>query len=154
MLKLLLPLLLFIPVPVLSQHNQGRMCVRTKKTVVAGHYDNYGRWHNPYTMEEDVVEPCNTLGYVPPVGRPERTEATTRPRYYTGQQYGTYQQYPSTSQVPLTRAQCRNRAIAGALAGGGTAAAVSKKDAYPWAIPLGAISGIVLARQGECADLR
>lgn len=154
MLKLILPLLLFLPAPVLAQHNSGRMCVRTKKTVIAGQYDQYGRWHNPYTVEEDVVEPCNKLGYVPPVGRPAPSETTTRPRYYDGNYHHRSQQYPSTSQAPLTRAQCRNRAIAGALAGGGTAAAVSKKDAYAWAIPLGAISGIVLARQGECADLR
>lgn len=70
MLKLLFPLLLFLPAPVLAHHDEVSMCVRTKRTVIAGHYDRYGRWHSPYTMEEDVVEPCEIYGYVPPVGRP------------------------------------------------------------------------------------
>lgn len=157
MLKLILPLLLFTPIPAFSQNYSSGMCVRTKKTVIAGSYDQYGRWRNPYSVEEDRVEPCYKGGYVPPVGRPAMSESTTEQRLYYGPNSynrGGYYNQSVVNQQPLTRAQCRNRSILGALTGGGTAAAVSKKNAYAWAIPLGAIAGIALSRSGECADLR
>jgi hypothetical protein len=160
MLKYLLPLVLFLPTPSLAQYTpNGSMCVRTKKTVIAGSYDQYGRWRNPYSVEEDRVEPCYKGGYVAPVGRPAMTESTTQPRRYYGpnSQYpGGYRQYPEpvATQSSLTRAQCRNRSILAAATGGGVAASLSKKNAYAWAIPLGAVAAIALARSGECADLR
>lgn len=155
MIRYILPIVLFIPIPSLANPiYSNSMCVRTKKTVIAGSYDHYGRWRNPYSVEEDVVEPCYKTGYVPPVGRPAMTEATTQRRLYSGGYYNNGYGQPIASQAPLTRAQCRNRSIVGALAGAGTAAAVSKNNAYAWAIPLGAVAGIALSRSGECADLR
>lgn len=40
------------------------------------------------------------------------------------------------------------RTTLGGLIGGGTAAAISKQDAYGWAIPLGAVLGMGLAQSG------
>lgn len=161
MLKYFLPLIFVLPVApaIANPYYQSSMCIRTKKTVIAGSYDNYGRWRNPYSIEEDRVEPCYKTGYVPPVGRPAMTEATTQRRYYgPNSQYrdGVPYYEPVATQPSMTREQCRNRSILGALAGGGIAAAVAKNNhySYGWAIPIGAVAGVALARSGECADLR
>ena len=40
---------------------------------------------------------------------------------------------------------CSDNASTGGLLGGGLAAAISKKDAYAWSIPLGAVLGMGIA---------
>lgn len=78
-----------------------------------------------------------------------RTRETYVPGYYDD--YGNYQQgrvETETYRVPCpntnrkVRVACNPaRTTLGGLLGGGIAAAVSKKDAYGWAIPLGAVLG-------------
>ena len=56
------------------------------------------------------------------------------------------QQYGSPVQAPMSRAKCRNQTLIGTAAGAGIAAAISKKDAYAWSIPVGAAAGFLLGR--------
>ena len=46
---------------------------------------------------------------------------------------------------PVTRCN-QFRSLLGAVVGGGTAAAISKQDAYRWSIPLGAVLGAGFGR--------
>lgn len=55
-----------------------------------------------------------------------------------------YGNYPS-SQPGLPRCN-RNNTLFGGLLGGAVAASVSKKDSYPWAIPLGLVLGVSASR--------
>lgn len=80
-----------------------------------------------------------------------RTRETYIPGYYDD--YGNYQQgrvqtetynvpCPNTIQQPVRIACNPARTTLGGLLGGGIAAAIAKKDAYGWAIPLGAVLGL------------
>ena len=66
-----------------------------------------------------------------------------RPRYtYSQQRF-----YQPTNTYRVSRSNtssnsCNSSRTAGGLLGGGLAAALSKKDAYAWAIPLGAVVGL------------
>ncbi len=69
-------------------------------------------------------------------------------------QYRTYRHYnrPTHNQVLVSRSyttsggSCSSSsATTGGLLGGGLAAALSKKDAYGWSIPLGAVLGMGIA---------
>ena len=68
------------------------------------------------------------------------------PRYnYSQQRY-----YQPTNTYRVSRSNtssnsCNSSRTAGGLLGGGLAAALSKKDAYAWAIPLGAVVGLGVA---------
>ena len=49
--------------------------------------------------------------------------------------------------TPKPKPECRGSEVAlGALAGGGISAAISKKNAYGWSIPLGTVIGGVIGR--------
>jgi hypothetical protein len=53
----------------------------------------------------------------------------------------------STTQQSTPRKKCNEfRSLIGAVVGGGTAAAISKQDAYGWSIPLGAVLGAGFGR--------
>ncbi len=62
---------------------------------------------------------------------------------------------PSRQQVLVSRSyrtsggNCSGNTTTGGLLGGGLAAAISKKDAYAWSIPLGAVLGMGIAN-AEC----
>lgn len=67
-------------------------------------------------------------------------------RYQQGYSHSYPQQSEPTAQTPMSRAKCRNQALIGTAAGAGIAAAISKKDAYGWSIPVGAAAGFLLGR--------
>jgi len=102
---------------------------------------------NPYNCtrtETRIVEEfgvVNTYRYTEslPGCRPQET------RYYQGDSRQYYHGSPAAQQ-PMSRAKCRNQALIGTAAGAGIAAAVSKKDAYGWSIPVGAAAGFLLGR--------
>ena len=66
-----------------------------------------------------------------------------KPTYiYSGKRY---YQPPNTYRVSRSNTStsiCNSSRTTGGLIGGGLAAALSKKDAYSWAIPLGAVVGM------------
>ena len=66
-----------------------------------------------------------------------------RPTY----NYSQHRYYQPTNTYRVSRSNtssnsCNSSRTAGGLLGGGLAAALSKKDAYAWAIPLGAVVGL------------
>tara|TARA_B100000700_G_scaffold208458_1_gene229093 strand:+ start:1761 stop:2210 length:450 start_codon:yes stop_codon:yes gene_type:complete len=66
-----------------------------------------------------------------------------RPTYHYSQ--NTYYQPTNSYRVSKSKASsssCNSSIATGGLLGGGIAAALSKKDAYSWAIPLGAVVGL------------
>ena len=64
------------------------------------------------------------------------TYHSSRTRYY--QPTNTY----SVSRSNTSSSSCNSARTTGGLLGGGLAAALSNKDAYGWAIPLGAVVGL------------
>ena len=86
----------------------------------------------------DKVEvPCTPVGKVHHHHhRPIPSYNYSRTRYY--QPTNTYRVSRSNS----SSSACRSSRATGGLLGGGLAAAVSKKDAWGWAIPLGAVVGL------------
>ncbi len=97
----------------------------------------------------DKVEvPCSSISWHPPV---------RKYRYYHNQVHyfpHSHRKYyrPTHQKVLVSRSyqtnggSCRSgNATTGGLIGGGLAAALSKKDAYGWSIPLGAVIGMGIA---------
>ena len=70
--------------------------------------------------------------------------SVSRPHYHNHRYYR-----PNNRQVLVTRSYSNScspsNATTGGLLGGGLAAALSKKDAYGWSIPLGAVLGMGIA---------
>ena len=96
----------------------------------------------------DKVEvPCSSLSWNPPVRKYRHHH--NHVRYFPH----TYRRYyrPSRQQVLVSRSYrtsggtCSGNTTTGGLLGGGLAAAISKKDAYAWSIPLGAVLGMGIA---------
>lgn len=115
---LILPLLAVLSAPSMAQQ-VNNFCEQTqyREVYVPGYYDHYGN-------------------YVP--GR-VRTES-----YKNSCQSSAPNDYP-LYQKPHRQEACRpTSTILGALLGGGIAASLSKKDAYGWSIPLGAVGGGLL----------
>jgi len=87
----------------------------------------------------DIVEvPCSPMTKVH-----HHHHHHQRPRYtYSHQRFyqpiNTYR----VSRSNTSTNSCNSSRTAGGLLGGGLAAALSKKDAYAWAIPLGAVVGL------------
>ena len=68
-------------------------------------------------------------------------------RQITSYNYSRTRYYQPTTTYRVSRSNpsssaCRSSRATGGLLGGGLAAAVSKKDAWGWAIPLGAVVGL------------
>lgn len=117
----LIPFLISLPVGA-QQVNVFDECKRyiIEEEYIPGYYTNTGDYVGGRIRKNRKQVPCNGIGYSP-----------------------TYRQ--PTAQQPQRRCS-RNQNILGGLLGGGVAALVSKKDAYPWAIPLGVVSGVAVAR--------
>ena len=95
----------------------------------------------------DKVEvPCSALSWNAPVRKYHHHVhhfPNTHHRYYK----------PTHQQVLVSRSYRTNgrncssgNVTSGGLIGGGLAAAISKKDAYAWSIPLGAVLGMGIAK--------
>ncbi len=97
----------------------------------------------------DKVEvPCSSLSWNPPIRRYPKHH--NQVHYFSQPQLRYYE--PSRQQVLVSRSSrtsggsCSSTsATTGGLLGGGLAAAFSKKDAYGWSIPLGAVLGMGIA---------
>ena len=88
-----------------------------------------------------VEVPCSSLSWNPPVRKYRHHHYHVRCFPHTYRRY--YR--PSRQQVLVSRSYrtsggtCSGNTTTGGLFGGGLAAVISKKDAYAWPIPLGAV---------------
>ena len=96
----------------------------------------------------DKVEvPCASLSLNPPVRKYRHHHNHIHYFPHTHRMY--YR--PTDKQVLVSRSyrtsggSCSGNTTTGGLLGGGLAAAISKKDAYAWSIPLGAVLGMGIA---------
>ena len=97
----------------------------------------------------DKVEvPCSSLSWYSPVRKYRHHNDHV---HYLSHAHHRYYR-PSHQQVLVSRryrtsgGSCNSgNATTGGLIGGGLAAAISKKDAYAWSIPLGAVLGMGIA---------
>ena len=101
---------------------------------------------NPYNCTRTEVRIVEEFGVVNTYRYTSSLPGCNRPQtqyHQSGQQYS---QPVSAAPAPMSRAKCRNQALIGTAPGAGIAAAVSKKDAYRWSIPVGAAAGFLLGR--------
>ena len=121
----LLASLIAAPIPAFAQQtNIYSVCTNYQENYTPGNYVQ----GNVNTQRYNVQ--CGTGTYYRPNG-------------------GTVYQSPVAAPVAQPRRYCSPaRTTLGGLLGGGIAAAVSKKDAWSWAIPLGAVLGGGAAQAG------
>ena len=138
----LVALLLLSSVPVNAHESQRgyttqRSCYKEtyREEYVAGTRESQG-YVKSFT--DKVAVPCSPLAKVHHhhLQRPITSYNYSRTRYY--QPTTTYR----VSRSNPSSSACRSSRATGGLLGGGLAAAVSKKDAWGWAIPLGAVVGL------------
>jgi len=136
----LVALLLLSSVPVNAHESQRgyttqRSCYKEtyREEYVAGTRESQG-YVKSFTDKVEV--PCSPLAKVHHHHRPITSYNYYRTRYY--QPTTTYR----VSRSNPSSSACRSSRATGGLLGGGLAAAVSKKDAWGWAIPLGAVVGL------------
>ena len=144
----LVALLLLSSVPVNAHesqrgHTTKRTCFKEtyKEEYIAGTRESKGYVKS---FLDRVEVPCTPLAKVHQHHhhhnqqyRPITSYNYSRTRYYqpTTTTYKVSRSNPSSS-------ACRSSRATGGLLGGGLAAAVSKKDAWGWTIPLGAVVGL------------
>jgi hypothetical protein len=116
----LLTTLLFSTTPSLAQQRiyEEAYCYENTEEYVPGRYDEYGRYVSGYVKTDRRKVACNR----------------------------TVERYSQPTKEP--RKCTATRTTLGGLLGGGAAAALSKKDAYGWSIPLGAVLGMGVAQAG------
>lgn len=143
----LLTLLLLSSVPVNAHDYQKgyttqRICYKEiyKEEYVAGTKASQGYVKS---FNDRVEVPCNRIAKVRHhhhhyYHHPIPTYNYSRTRYY--QPSNTYR----ISRTNRSKSSCKSSTATGGLIGGGLAAALSKKDAYSWSIPLGAVVGMGL----------
>jgi hypothetical protein len=112
------------PVPVFAQQtNIYQVCTNYQENYSPGYYDSYGNYVQGRVNTESYNVQCGTGTYYRPNG-------------------GNVYQSPVVAPVAQPRGYCSPaRTTLGGLLGGGIAAAVSKKNAWSWAIPLGVVLG-------------
>jgi len=116
-----------LSVPVQAQQtNIYSVCTNYQENYAPGYYDRYGNYVQGNVNTQSYNVQCGTGTYYRPNG-------------------GNVYQSPVAAPVAQPyygRGYCSPaRTTLGGLLGGGIAAAVSKKDAWSWAIPLGAVLG-------------
>ena len=138
----LVALLLLSSVPVNAHESQRgyttqRSCYKEtyREEYIAGTRESQG-YVKSFTDKVEV--PCSPLAKVHHHHhhRPITSYNYSRTRYY--QPTTTYR----VSRSNPSSSACRSSRATGGLLGGSFAAAVSKKDAWGWAIPLGAVVGL------------
>ena len=116
-----------LSVPVQAQQtNIYSVCTNYQENYAPGYYDQYGNYVQGRVNTERYNVQCGTGTYYRPNG---------------GNVYQSPTQQPGRYCSPA-------RTTLGGLLGGGIAAAVSKQDAYGWAIPLGAVLGMGASQSG------
>ena len=139
----LVALLLLSSVPVNAHESQKgyttqRSCYKEtyREEYVAGTRESQG-YVKSFTDKVEV--PCSPLAKVHHHHRPITSYNYSRTRYYQPvKPVSSYRSSVSNS----SSSACRSSRATGGVLGGGLAAAVSKKDAWGWAIPLGAVVGL------------
>ena len=115
------------------QTNIYSVCTNYQENYTPGYYDQYGNYVQGNVNTQRYNVQCGTGTYYRPNG-------------------GTVYQSPvaaPVAQPSYGRGYCSPaRTTLGGLIGGGIAASVSKKNAYSWAIPLGAVLGMGVAQAG------
>ena len=138
----LVALLFLSSVPVNAHESQRgyttqRSCYKEtyREEYVAGTRESQG-YVKSFTHKVEV--PCSPMAKVHyhHHHRPITSYNYSKTRYY--QPTTTYR----VSRSNPSSSACRSSRATGGLLGGGLAAAVSKKDAWGWAIPLGAVVGL------------
>ena len=131
-------LLLLSSVPVNAHESQRgyttqRSCYKEtyREEYVAGTRESKG-YVKSFTAQEEV--PCSPLAKVH--HHPKTSYNYSKTRYY--QPTTTYR----VSRSNPSSSACRSSRATGGLLGGGLAAAISKKDAWGWTIPLGTVVGL------------
>lgn len=120
----LLSTLLLAPASSLAQQRvyTESYCYENIEEYVPGYYNSYGQYVGGYVKTERRRISCGYTSYQPNYS-PQYREPV----------------YPRCNAA---------RTTLGGLLGGGIAAAVSKKNAYGWSIPLGAVLGLGAAQVG------
>jgi hypothetical protein len=127
---ILIASLIAAPVPAFAQQtNIYSVCTNYQENYAPGYYDRYGNYVQGRVNTERYNVQCGTGTYYRPNG-------------------GNVYQSPVNAPVAQPRYCSPARTTLGGLLGGGIAAAVSKQDAYGWAIPLGAVLGMGAAQSG------
>ena len=122
----LLLTLLLAPLPASAQYArvyQESYCYENVEEYIPGYYNRYGQYVGGYVKNNRRRVPCGYTSYEP-------------------------QYVPPYNQPYAPRCNAA-RTTVGGLLGGGIAAALSKRDAYGWSIPLGAVLGLGAA-QATC----
>ena len=132
-------------------HQRGYTTQRTcykeiyKEEYVAGTRSSKGF----VTSYLDKVEmPCSSLSLNPPVHKYRHHDKHVHYSPHAHRRYyrPTHQQVLVSRSYRTSGGSCKSsNATTGGLLGGGLAAAISKKDAYAWSIPLGAVLGMGIA---------
>ena len=138
----LVALLLLSSIPVNAHQSQRRYTTQRScyKEIYREEYIPGTRSSPGYvkSFTNKVEVPCSPLVKVRHHQRsiPSYNYSRTRASYY--QPTSTYR----VSRANSTSSACRSSRATGGVLGGGLAAAVSKKDAWGWTIPLGAVIGL------------
>jgi len=120
----LLASLIAAPISAFAQQtNIYQTCTNYQENYNPGYYDRNGNYVQGNVNTQQYNVQCGTGTYY----RPNNG----------GPVYTPQQRYCSPARTTL-----------GGLLGGGAAAAIAKKDAYGWAIPLGAVLGMGAAQAG------
>ena len=116
-----------LSIPVQAQQtNIYSVCTNYQENYAPGYYDRYGNYVQGNVNTQSYNVQCGTGTYYRPNGGNVYQSPVAAPVAQPGYGRG----YCSPARTTL-----------GGLLGGGVAAAVSKKDAWSWAIPLGAVLG-------------
>ena len=156
---LVLTAMLISPIAAMADgyhHQRGYTTQRTcykeiyREEYVAGNRSSKG-YVKSYLDKVEV--PCSSLSWNPPVRkyRHRHNHAYYKHNHYFPHTHRRYSR-PTHQQVLVSRSyrtsggSCSSgNATTGGLIGGSLAAAISKKDAYAWSIPLGAVLGMGIA---------
>jgi hypothetical protein len=111
------------PIPAFAQQTTVySVCTNYQENYAPGYYDQYGNYVQGNVNTQQYNVQCGTGTYYRPNGGNVYQSPVPQPGSNGG--------YCSPARTTL-----------GGLLGGGIAAAVSKKDSWSWAIPLGAVLG-------------
>ena len=138
-------------------HQRGYTTQRTcYKEIYREEYVSGNRRSKGYVKSylDKIEVPCSSLSWNTPVRKyPHRhnhanyqhKHAHYFPHTHRRHKRPTHQQVLVTRRYRTSGGSCSDNTTKGGLIGSGLAAAISKKDAYAWSIPLGAVLGMGIA---------
>ena len=155
---LVLTAMLLSPMAVMADgyhHQRGYRTQRTcYKEIYREEYVSGNRRSKGYVKSylDKVEVPCSSLSWNQPVRKYPHSHNHVHYFPHTHRRYnrGTHQQVLVSRSYRTSGGSCSSgNATTGGLLGGGLTAAISKKDAYAWSIPLRAVIGMGIAN-AEC----